>query len=186
MDDAFRVQFEQLSEAEQENYLKLLMAGLNAAERRDLVKELSTGKITKSFSEMTVTDVTRPEGLNLNLQNVYPERLEELTTLRLPAYIDPPSPSAWLCKGLKMYNFVWAFNNEMARRIVIDAVITESLYYSNANLTAFCETDNRWSGTGIEYTGNVDYMIGSFDTRETAENIDSFLLVVEAKVPFRC
>jgi hypothetical protein len=110
MDDTFRVQFEQLSEAEKNN---LLMAGLSAAERRDLVKELSTGKITKSFSKMTVTDITRPDGLNMNLQNVYPERIEELTTLHLPSYIDTPSPSAWLCKGLKMYNSVWAFNNEM-------------------------------------------------------------------------
>jgi hypothetical protein len=183
MDDAFRVQLDQLSGAERENALDYLLSGLNESERKVVMTKLHSGKITKSFSKMTMTDIKRADGLNLNLENVYPERTKLHTpTLRLPGYIDSPSPSAWLCEGLKKYDSVWAFNTEMACKIIIDAIITESLYYSDANLTAFCETDNRWSGAGIEYTGNVDYMIGSCDTRETAENIDSFLLVVKAKL----
>ena len=69
----------------------------------------------------------------------------------------------------------------MGCRTVINDIIKEALDTSDANLYNFCETDNSWSGTGFGYTGNVDYMIGSTSSTDTAENIDSFLLVVEAK-----
>lgn len=81
-----------------------------------------------------------------------------------------------------MIKEVWAFNTEMGCRTIIDAIITEVLYTSKVNLTAFCETDNKWEGSGFGYTGNVDYMIGSTISRDTARYIDSFVLVVEAKL----
>jgi hypothetical protein len=51
---------------------------------------------------------------------------------------------------------------------------------SNEQLWGFCEVKNDWEGTGVAYTGDVDYMFGSSKTK-SVENMDSFLLVVEAK-----
>ncbi|TPX46155.1 hypothetical protein SeLEV6574_g03368 [Synchytrium endobioticum] len=64
---------------------------------------------------------------------------------------------------------------------VIDAINIECLYESETDLTGFCEVNNSWSGTGFGYTGAVDYMIGSSGSRDTADNLDSFFLVVQAK-----
>ncbi|TPX46157.1 hypothetical protein SeLEV6574_g03384 [Synchytrium endobioticum] len=64
---------------------------------------------------------------------------------------------------------------------VIDAINIECLYESETDLTGFCEVNNSWSGTGFGYTGTVDYMIGSSVSRDIADNMDSFFMVVEAK-----
>ncbi|KAK5669306.1 hypothetical protein QVD99_003706 [Batrachochytrium dendrobatidis] len=44
----------------------------------------------------------------------------------------------------------------------------------------FCEVKNDWEGKEFGYTGDVDYMLESSDTK-TVDTMDSFLLVVGAK-----
>ncbi|OAJ37843.1 hypothetical protein BDEG_21818 [Batrachochytrium dendrobatidis JEL423] len=75
----------------------------------------------------------------------------------------------------------WALDNEKACRIVIDAILTEVLTSeANDKLVGFCEVKNDWEGKEFGYTGDVDYMLGSSDTK-TVDTMDSFLLVVGAK-----
>ena len=72
-------------------------------------------------------------------------------------------------------------DNEKSCRIIIDAILTEVLLNeANEKLLGFCEVKNDWEGSGFEYTGDVDYMLGTSKNR-SVEAMDSFLLVVEAK-----
>ena len=72
-------------------------------------------------------------------------------------------------------------DNEKSCRIIIDAILTEVLLNeANEKLLGFCEVTNDWEGSGFEYTGDVDYMLGTSKNR-SVEAMDSFLLVVEAK-----
>jgi hypothetical protein len=65
--------------------------------------------------------------------------------------------------------------------MLIDAILIEVLKSEfNDSLSGFCEVQNDWEGPGFGYTGNVDYMFGSSNTK-SVKNMDSFLLVVEAK-----
>ena len=65
--------------------------------------------------------------------------------------------------------------------MLIDAVLIEVLKNEfNDYLYGFCEVKNDWEGPGVGYTGNIDYMVGSFRTK-SIDNMDSFLLVVQAK-----
>jgi hypothetical protein len=51
---------------------------------------------------------------------------------------------------------------------------------SNEQLLGFCEVKNDWEGTGFGYTGDVDYMFGSSNSK-SVDDMDSFLVVVQAK-----
>ena len=47
-------------------------------------------------------------------------------------------------------------------------------------MLGFCEVTNDWEGTGLDYKGSADYMIGTSRVYDV-DDMDSFLLVVEAK-----
>ncbi|TPX30786.1 hypothetical protein SeLEV6574_g08586 [Synchytrium endobioticum] len=157
------------------------MNDLTEAEKQSIIKlsKLLQSKPSKPFSSVTLTDIKRVDGLGLKLQHIEPHIAT--TTLHMPANIPSPTPSFNLCENLKRIDSTWALNTEMACRTIIDAIIIECLYESQTDLIGFCEVNNSWSGTGFGYTGTVDYMIGSSVSRDTADNLDSFFLVVQAK-----
>ena len=128
------------------------------------------------FSSVTLEDVKRPDGLNLNLKNIERNRIIR-PSLILPEGIRTLGivPSDILAQYLERLDEIWDFATVMACRSKIDAVITEAIATSGVDFRAFCEVRNDWSGTGFSYKGNVDYMIGAGD------RLESFLLVVEAQ-----
>jgi len=104
-------------------------------------------------------------------------------TLHIPSDFTPAiEPSDALCLQLERIKKVWVLDNEQSCRLIIDAILTEALLdEANEKLLGFCEVKNDWEGSGLVYVGNVDYMLGSSQTR-SSESIDSHLLVLEAKV----
>ena len=115
----------------------------------------------------------------MDLRYVYPET--DVPTLHLPDAILASVPRDTLCQVLIDLRTYWARNSEMACRSRIDAIILEALATSGVEITCFAEVKNEWMGPGYGYTGAVDYMIGSAPTMDAVDDIDSFILVVEAK-----
>ncbi|OAJ40753.1 hypothetical protein BDEG_24453 [Batrachochytrium dendrobatidis JEL423] len=129
------------------------------------------------FSKATCNDCVRSDGLALNIDYA----TIDVPSLHIPTSFPTPVASDFLCENLSRIKTVWVLDNEKACRIVIDAILTEVLLAeANDNLMGFCEVKNDWEGTGFGYTGDVDYMFGSSDTK-SVDTMDSFLLVVEAK-----
>ncbi|KAK5670581.1 hypothetical protein QVD99_002367 [Batrachochytrium dendrobatidis] len=110
------------------------------------------------FSKATCNDCVRSDGLALNIDYA----TIDVPSLHIPTSFPTPTTRS-------------------ARRIVIDAILTEVLVIeANDNLMGFCEVKNDWEGTGFGYTGDVDYMFGSSDTK-SVDTMDSFLWWWEAK-----
>lgn len=152
---------------------------LTDEEWKQIKQEKDKKKPSVQFSSATIRDCTRGDGLNLDLKNIVNN--QTAPTLHLPKDLIPPVPSDFLCQTLERINLAWVINNEKAARIVIDAILTEVLLHeSNEKLSGYCEVKNDWDGVGFGYTGNVDYMFGS-STDKTVQDLDSFLLIVEAK-----
>jgi hypothetical protein len=132
------------------------------------------------FSSATLFDCARPDGLALDLRYIEPF-VNPAPTLRIPQEIVHPVPSDFLCEHLITVQKHFAMNNEKSCRMLIDAILTEVLTdESNECLFGFCAVENDWEGTGLGYTGSVDYMLGSSRIKSAA-TMDSFLMVTEAK-----
>jgi hypothetical protein len=143
-----------------------------------LVQQLrNKKKPSVQFSKATFSHCVRLDGLALNIDYA----TIDAPTLHIPTSCPIPVASDFLCENLSRIRTVWVLDNEKACRIVIDAILTEVLLNeTNERLLGFCEVKNDWEGTGFGYTGDVDYMFGSSKTK-SADNMDSYLLVVEAK-----
>ncbi|KAJ3307784.1 hypothetical protein HDV04_002541 [Boothiomyces sp. JEL0838] len=145
--------------------------------QKKALKALIGSKPSVPFSSATLDHCIRNDGLNLNIDYVN----IKVPTLNIPVNFVAAAAGSWLCETLERVEKVWVLDNEKACRIVIDAILTEVLLSeTNDNLLGFCEVKNDWEGTGFGYTGDVDYMFGSSKTK-SVDNMDSFLLVVEAK-----
>jgi hypothetical protein len=133
---------------------------------------------TITFSKATLEAITSNQGLNLDMSNVNAQRNPSIC---IPSNFPASVASACICENLAKIVQVWILNNEKSQRLLIDAILTEVLFLSQGKtLRGFCEVRNDWEGSGIKHTGTADYMIGSFPSR-TAQTVDSFLLVIEAK-----
>jgi hypothetical protein len=129
------------------------------------------------FSRATLNDCVLPDGLALKIGFVS----IDTPSLHIPTSFPTLVASDFLCENLRRIKSVWVLDNEKACRIVIDAILTEVLLNeTNEKLLGFCEVKNDWEGTGFGYTGDVDYMFGSSETK-SVDTMDAFLLVVEAK-----
>ena len=136
------------------------------------------------FSKATLNDCVRPDGLALDLRFIEPIAVPA-PTLHIPLEIIIPVPSDFLCEHLLTVQKLFVLNNEKACRMLIDAILIEVLKSEfNDSLYGFCEVKNDWEGTGFGYTGDVDYMFGSSETK-SVDTMDSFLLVVQAKYEWR-
>lgn len=123
-------------------------------------------------------------GLNLNLKYVTGKG-KDIPTLHLPQEVKEKDliPSDLLCQYLEVLEDVWCFNKEATCRTKIDAILANAIYAHRNKLHAFGEVDNSWKGSEVEYSGTVDYMIGSgLYEDSTASDIDSFILAVDAKL----
>ncbi|KAJ3253857.1 hypothetical protein HK103_007657 [Boothiomyces macroporosus] len=127
--------------------------------QKKALKALIGSKPSVPFSSATLDHCIRKDGLNLNIDYVS----IDAPSLHIPAAVPTPVASDFLCETLHRIKSVWVLDNEKACRIFIDAILTEVLLR-----------------TGFGYTGDVDYMFGSSKTK-SVDNMDSFLLVVEAK-----
>ena len=154
-----------------------LVDELTDAEKRQLITTWTSEKEVVKFSQATLDDCVRDDGLGLDLRYL---RMEA-PTIHIPLKFVAPSPSEWLSSSLKKIRKAWVVDNEKAARIIIDAILTEVLSIDvNVNLLGFCEVRNDWASRGVSYTGCVDYMIGSSLIRSIG-GMDSYLLIVEAK-----
>jgi hypothetical protein len=54
---------------------------------------------------------------------------------------------------------------------------SQNYWFKDTNLLKFCNVKNHWEGTGVGYTGHVDY---TSNTR-SVDSVDSFLLVKVAR-----
>ncbi|KAI9341490.1 hypothetical protein BDR26DRAFT_802301 [Obelidium mucronatum] len=153
-----------------------------ADKQKKAMKSLMTTKPSVSFSHVTFDDCKRVDGLSLDLGFIERGKSSR-ATIHLPEEVKQMQiePSASLCEYLSKLDSLWAFNSEMSCRTRIDAILVEALHLCDAPLLIFCELENDWSGDGIDYTGNVDYMIGSAPSADATSKVDSFILVVEAK-----
>jgi hypothetical protein len=150
---------------------------LTDKQKKALKALIGSAKPSVPFSSATLNDCVRPDGLALNIDYAS----VKAPTIHIPVDFPAPAASAHLCETLARIEKVWVLDNEKACRIVIDAILTEVLLNeSNEQLLGFCEVKNDWEGTGFCYTGDVDYMFG-FSKTKSVDNMDSFLLVVEAK-----
>jgi hypothetical protein len=141
------------------------------------VQALTGTKPSVSFCKATLADCIRRDGLNLNV---------EFTLIGGPSFCIPssfPTPvaSEFLCESLLRIQTVWALDNEKSFRILTDAILTEVLTMEeNKARKGFCRVKNNWEGTGLGYTGNEDYMLGSSSTR-SLDTMESCLLVKIAR-----
>lgn len=150
---------------------------LTEEEKKQVQQFLNKKNPSVPFSRATLNDCVRTDGLALNIDYLS----IDAPSLHIPTLFPTPVASDFLCENLNRIKSVWVLDNEKACRIVIDAILTEVLLNeSNEQLLGFCEVKNDWEGTGIGYTGDVDYMFGSSKTK-SVDTMDSFLLVVEAK-----
>ena len=150
---------------------------LTDKQKKTLKALIGSAKPSVPFSSATLYDCVRPDGLALNIDYTR----VKAPTIHIPVDFPAPAASAHLCETLARIEKVWVLDNEKACRLVIDAILTEVLLNeSNEQLLGFCEVKNDWEGTGFGYTGDVDYMFGSSETK-SVDTMDSFLLVVEAK-----
>ena len=154
---------------------------LSEEEKKKLVKHLTAAKPSVPFSSATLEDCLRSDGLALDLRFIKLGSMVPIVTLHIPSDIVSPIPSDFLCEHLLKVMKLFVMDNEKACRMLIDAILLEVLESeTNENLSGFCEVKNDWFGTEFGYTGNVDYMLGSSNTK-SVKTMDSFLLVVEAK-----
>ena len=158
-----------------------LAGNRSAISKDDIVKALkpllARTKPLVPFSSATFDQCERFDGLNLKTDYI----ATSVVTLHIPDDVVSREPSASLSEQLERIDAVWSLTNEKACRMVIDAILTEALFDSeNEKLKGFCEVRNEWEGEGVRYTGAADYMLGTSKS-QSLSNIDSFLLIVEAK-----
>jgi hypothetical protein len=78
-----------------------------------------------------------------------------------------------LCEHLLIVQKRFAIDNEIARRMLINAILLEVLNSGfNGKLLGFCKVENDWDGSGFGYTGNVDYMLGTSELK-SVKTMDS-------------
>ena len=130
-----------------------------------------------AFSEATFTDCTRRDGLNLDINLVWPY---QGPTLHLPSDFPAPSPTLVLIEQMVRIQRAWIHDNETARRMIINAILTEVILNGlGAHLRGYCEVNNDLEfSNGVKYTGFTDYMIG---TGLEPRSVDTLVLVVKAK-----
>jgi hypothetical protein len=151
---------------------------LTEEEKKQIQQFLNKKKPSVAFSKVKLYHCSRDDGLALNID--YADI--DLPTLHIPSDFATLMPSDFLCETLERIEKVWVLDNEKSCRILIDAILTEVLFnQTNDRLSGFCEVNNDWEGPGFGYTGSADYMIGS-SKNKSVDTMDSFLLVVEAKV----
>jgi hypothetical protein len=120
------------------------------------------------------------KGLDLKMDLVGPPIIESFL---LSSAEPTPQVSDWLSDTLTRIHQVWKLNNEKARRILIDAILTDVIT-SDQKLRAagYCEVRLQVETEGFVFNGYSDYMLGSTG-KSLSRNPepDCFLLVVEAK-----
>ena len=162
------------------------LAAKDETEIRDIL-----AKAAKKFEESNKKEVSfsckelgdehfGQKGLALKMNVVGPPITESF-------FISPDEPapkvSDWLCDTLSRIHQVWKLTNQKARRILIDAILTDVIF-SDQELRAvgYCEVPVKWESEDFSFNGYSDYLIGSKDgAKPNYPDSDCFLLIVEAK-----
>ena len=94
-----------------------------------------------------------------------------------------PEVSVWLCDTLSRIHQVWRLTNEKARRILLDAILTDVIASEQGLRAAgYCEVRVQLETEGFAFNGFSDYRIGSTGGAQSRNpKLNCFLLVVEAK-----
>ena len=123
------------------------------------------------FSEASREGCLREDGLNLDLRYI----LRPMESFYLLENVTPIEPSDKLCEDLAYIAVHVTVNNEQSRRDIIAAVLKDVLSRFDADrIHLFQNEPQRWKSKTVQYTGVLDYVIGS-----TAGSSRMFL--IEAK-----
>ena len=162
------------------------LAAKDATERRDIL-----AKAAKKFDESNKKEVSLSckelgdehfgqKGLALKMDVVGPPIMESF-------FISPDEPapkvSDWLCDTLSRIHQVWKLTNEKARRILLDAILTDVIASDQGlRATGYCKVRVQLETEGFVFNGYSDYVIGSTGGAQSRNpDLNCCLLVVEAK-----
>ncbi|KAJ3051433.1 hypothetical protein HK097_007553 [Rhizophlyctis rosea] len=82
---------------------------------------------SKSFGAMSLKDLSKVGGLNLNIKNILTEEIRLKPSLILPSNIEKSVPTEHLLRHLARLSRVWSKNSETGRRAFIDALLAEAV-----------------------------------------------------------
>ncbi len=137
-------------------------------------------KDTVTIHNATMEDCYRHDGLNLTPSYIRGVNTN-VDTLRIPDNFPAITADDSLCEALLTARAVWRMNSELDCRILTNLILTDVLRSVKGRLSGCCNVSNDYEADGVAYSGDVDYLIGSWERTDTSRILDANVLVVRAE-----